>query len=261
MQDLKVTLVQTALQWEDREANLAHFDQILASLARWGDVLVLPEMFSTGFTMNPQRVADSPNGRTVQWMRDKAAAYSVDITGSVVIKDDGRFYNRMFWVRPDGNFDFYDKRHLFRMAGEHKVYSAGKTHLVVNCKGWKIAPFVCYDLRFPVWLRNYGNKYDLAIFVANWPERRSSHWRLLLRARAAENQAYVVGVNRIGTDGNDIYYRGDSAVLDPLGEPLFEHAHTATVKTVSLSAQRLQEYRQKFPVWKDGDTFNMDGLS
>ncbi len=253
MQDLKVTLIQSALFWEDIEANLAMFDARIDALQTPGDLIILPEMFSTGFSMRPQKLAESMNGRAVTWIRQKATSREVAITGSIMIREDGSYYNRLIWAEPGGGLATYDKKHLFRYAGEHKVYSPGNRLLTVSLKGWKIRPFICYDLRFPLWTRNFDNAYDLAIFVANWPERRSAHWRCLLVARAIENQAYVIGVNRIGDDGNGYYHSGDSAVIDPAGKTVFTMSHAPCSKTVPLSASAVTAYRSGFPAWQDAD--------
>ncbi len=253
MQDLKVTLVQTSLFWEDIEANLEMFDAKLDRLASPTDLIILPEMFSTGFSMHPQKLAETMDGRAVSWARAKARSMGVVITGSLMIKEGDAFYNRLIWVRPDGGLATYDKKHLFRYAGEHKVYRPGERLLTVGLKGWKIRPFICYDLRFPLWTRNFDNAYDLAIFVANWPERRSAHWRSLLPARAIENQAYVIGVNRIGNDGNGYYHSGDSAVINPAGRMLFTIGHAPCTRTIKLSAAAVTEYRKGFPAWQDAD--------
>ncbi|MBP7737243.1 MAG: amidohydrolase [Spirochaetes bacterium] len=257
MQDLNVTIIQADLAWHDASANCASFDRIIRGLSEPTDLVLLPEMFSTGFTMDPASCAEEMGGITVmrlaEWARDKDA----DIAGSVAIKERGRYYNRLLWARPGGTVITYDKRHLFRMAGEDKVYTAGSAKTVIELNGWKIRPFICYDLRFPVWSRNKGLEYDIAVYVANWPERRAPHWRALLRARAIENQCYVIGVNRVGMDGNGVSYCGDSAVIDYLGNTLFEKGNEQCAATVSLSFDDLAEYRRAFPAWKDADEFTL----
>ncbi len=253
MQDLKVTLIQTTLFWEQIEANLAMFDAKLEGLESPSDLIILPEMFSTGFSMNPHKLAETMDGRAVTWIREKAASMGAVVTGSIMIEQDGRYYNRLVWAEPGGRLATYDKKHLFRYAGEHKVYSPGNSLLTVSLKGWKIRPFICYDLRFPLWTRNFDNAYDLAIFVANWPQRRSAHWRCLLVARAIENQAYVIGVNRVGNDGNGYYHSGDSAVIDPAGTTVFTMSHAPCTKTLTLSASQITRYRSAFPAWQDAD--------
>ncbi len=255
MPDLTVTLIQTELDWEDVAANLRRFDRLIGSLQVATDLIVLPEMFSTGFSMNAAALAEDMNGRAVGWLRETARRTAAAMVGSIMVVDDGRFYNRLCWADPDGGMATYDKKHLFRYAGEDQVYTAGSDSLLVELKGWKVRPFVCYDLRFPAWTRNTNRAYDLALFVANWPQRRDEHWRLLLQARAIENQAYVIGVNRIGTDGKGLYHSGDSSVIDPVGNILFRSAHAPCVFTQSLERGRLDDYRQSFPAWKDADQF------
>ncbi|MGB5423719.1 MAG: amidohydrolase [Desulfobacterales bacterium] len=255
MPDLTVTLIQTELDWEDVEANLHRFDRLIGSLQVATDLIVLPEMFTTGFSMNAAALAEDMNGRAVGWLRETARRAEATVAGSIIVVDDGRFYNRLCWADPDGGMATYDKKHLFRYAGEDQVYTAGSASLLVELKGWKVRPFVCYDLRFPAWTRNTNRTYDLALFVANWPQRRAEHWKLLLQARAIENQSYVIGVNRIGTDGNGLYHSGDSSVIDPAGNILFRSAHAPCIFTLSLERDRLDDYRQRFPAWKDADQF------
>ena len=253
MPDLTITLIQSDLAWENIHANLDHFNSEIDAANRDTDLIILPEMLSTGFSMNAESLAEEMNGVTVTWMREKAAAAETVVTGSVMIREQGRFFNRLIWARPDGSMETYDKKHLFRYAGEEKVYTPGEQRLTVELNGWKIRPFICYDLRFPIWTRNLELVYDLAIFVANWPKRRSNHWRALLRARAIENQAFVAAVNRVGQDGNGIDYSGDSAVIDPLGKVLFKETDSACTSTVRLSMKTLTDYRKQFPAWKDAD--------
>jgi len=258
MQDLIVTIIQSDLFWEDPDKNLTMFSDKIDSIREKTDLIVLPEMFTTGFTMNAEQHAENENGSALLWMIDKAAAKNADVIGSIIAKDNNQYFNRLYWVHSNGNYQKYDKRHLFRMAGEHKIYSPGDKKIIQEVKGWKILPLICYDLRFPVWSRAAKRDYDLAIYVANWPERRSSHWRLLLKARAVENQAYVVGVNRVGRDGLDIEYRGDSAVIDPLGNIIMQDADREFIHTEKLSREKLEKYRDKFPVWMDSDSFKVD---
>ena len=253
MSDLTLTLVQSELVWEQREANLDRFAERLQSLAGTTDLVILPEMFSTGFTMNASPLAEDLEGPTLGWMRDMARQLRADITGSVIIREEGAFYNRLLWATPDGTFRTYDKRHLFRMSGEHKVYAAGRELLTVALKGWRLRPFICYDLRFPIWCRNRRQAYDLAIFVANWPAARAAHWRTLLSARAIENQSYVVGVNCVGTDGNGVAYQGDSTVIGPQGTVLYHGEEREDIATLTLSRPDLDAYREAFPAWKDAD--------
>ena len=255
MQDLKVTLIQTELDWEDIPANLARFERLVDRLDTDSDLIVLPEMFSTGFSMNAGRLAETMQGDGLAWLRATAGKVNTDMVGSIMTRENDRFYNRLFWAKPDGKLLAYDKRHLFRMTGEHDVYTSGDQKVLAALKGWHIRPFICYDLRFPAWTRNTNNRFDMALFVANWPAARAKHWKVLLQARAIENQAYVVGVNRIGTDGNGVYHSGESSVIDPLGNILFQSGHSRCVRTVRLRADVLQDYRSSFPAWKDGDRF------
>jgi predicted amidohydrolase len=253
MQDLTVTLIQTELIWEDIPANLAMFDKLLGSTRGKADLLVLPETFTTGFSMDAPRLAQTMDGPAVHWLQETARRAGADVAGSMIIRNDGGYLNRLVWARPDGELLYYDKRHLFRMAGEEKIFRAGEKLLTVALKGWKLRPFVCYDLRFPAWTRNIDNAYDAAIFVANWPEVRAAHWRKLLEARAIENQAYVIGVNRLGTDGDGRTFSGDSAVIDPRGEALLQMHQAPGIQTVRLSAEAMTAYRKSFPAWMDAD--------
>ncbi len=256
MRDLTVAIVQDALDWERPAANRERFSARLDEIAG-ADLVVLPEMFSTGFTMNAAGVAETMDGPTVAWLRDQAAARNIALTGSIVIEDDGQYFNRMLVAFADGQLACYDKRHLFRMAGEDDVYTAGTARSVVDLDGWAIAPFVCYDLRFPVWTRRRGD-YDVALFVANWPAPRHDAWATLLRARAMENQAYVVGVNRTGSDGNGIDYPGGSVVLDFLGRELAACGAGQATQTATLSRVALDEARERFPVHRDADRFRLE---
>jgi predicted amidohydrolase len=260
--DLKVTIVQTTLAWENVDANLTTFSQKLESIEPSStDLIVLPEMFSTGFTMNASTLAEPMSGKTVEWMAKTAEQKNAVITGSCIIKDSGKYYNRLIWMRPDGTHEYYDKRHTFRIAEENKTYASGDKKLIVELAGWKICPLVCYDLRFPVWSRNIANSsfYDCLIYVANWPDRRSYAWRHLLIGRAIENQSYVIGVNRIGKDGKDIDYSGYSVVLNPKGEPISNtKPNTESIETVSLSYGDLENYRKEFPVALDADKFKIE---
>jgi omega-amidase len=253
MQDLTVTLIQEDLAWEDIDANLDLFDARIDAIGEPTDLIILPEMFSTGFSMNARPLAEEMDGRAVTWLRQKAIATHAVITGSVMTKDAGRFYNRLVWARADGSLIVYDKKHLFRYAGEEKVYTAGRQQVTAELKGWKIRPFICYDLRFPIWTRNLNQAYDLAIFVANWPAARAAHWRDLLKARAIENQAYVAAVNRVGTDGNGRTYSGHSALIDPTGKIVFEEHNHACTTTLRLNCKLLNDYRAQFPAWMDAD--------
>jgi predicted amidohydrolase len=264
---MNVTIIQTTLHWEDKDKNLAHFDTLLSSIKEPTDLIVLPEMFTTGFTMNPSKLADPANGSSLQWMLKKAKEKNAVICGSVAVEDKGNYYNRLFWVEPNGTVSHYNKRHLFRLAGEDKFYTIGTEKLIKNISGWNICPLVCYDLRFPVWSRNtftidtngsYTAAYDVLIYIANWPEIRSYPWKQLLIARAIENQCYVIGVNRIGKDGNDIHHSGDSVVINPRGEIISEtKGNQESIETVKLDMNYLTEYRKAFPVGLDADDFTL----
>ena len=258
MRDLRVTLVQADLAWCDTGANLAHLASLMDSIQGTSDLIVLPEMFASGFTMHPEQCAGEMDGRAVTWLKERAKSMNADIAGSLAVRGNGRYLNRLVWAKPDGRIIAYDKRHLFRMAGEDRVYAPGSEAITVECAGWKIRPFICYDLRFPVWMRNAGNGYDAMVVVANWPESRSAHWKALLRARAIENQCYVIGVNRVGVDGNGVAYSGDSAAIDYCGNVLCEHSGAECASTVALSLGGLEAYRESFPAWMDADRFSLE---
>ena len=253
---LRVTLVQAELAWQDPAANRHRLAAHFRGLVGHTDLVVLPEMFSTGFSMAAAELAEDMDGPTIDWMREEAAALGCVIAGSLIVRDGGRCYNRLVWARPDGSLEHYDKRHLFRLAGEQEHYAAGSRRLVVALKGWRVCPMVCYDLRFPVWSRSRGD-YDLLLYVANWPQRRALAWSTLLRARAIENQSYVVGVNRIGKDGNGTAYAGDSVALDFLGQPLSSEGGGDRVETAVLDLESLRAYRESFPVHLDADRFEL----
>ena len=264
MQTLTVSLVQGATRWHDAAGNRDYYGKLVRGAAP-SDLIVLPETFLSGFTNDTLGNAETMDGPSVAWMRALAGEVNATVTGSLVIREGDTVYNRLIWASPDGTFSYYDKRHLFRMAGEHTRYGGGNDRLIVELKGWRILPQVCYDLRFPVWLRNGrreasagGMDYDLALFVANWPAPRRQPWRTLLRARAIENLAYVIGVNRVGVDGNDLPYAGDSAVIDPVGEPLVELGTQEQVVTVILDPAPLKAHRERFPAWMDADRFSLD---
>ncbi len=253
MNDLKITLIQTALFWEDIESNLSMFNKKIDQITDDTDLIVLPEMFNTGFSNKAQNLAEDMTGKSTEWIKRKSRQKKVDITGSLIIRENGKYYNRLIWAKPDGNFYIYDKKHLFQMSGEDKTFSPGEKNILVELAGWKIRPFICYDLRFPAWTRNIENRYDVAVFVANWPEMRSFHWKLLLQARAVENQCFVIGVNRVGKDGNGHPFSGDSSVIDPRGNILFQQKNEEVVHTATLSYSILEEYRESFPAWMDAD--------
>jgi omega-amidase len=258
MQDLTITLLQSNLYWENPGANLAMFEEKIWKIKEPTDVIVLPEMFTTGFTMNAPALAEPMNLSAFKWMKQLAAQTGAIITGSVIIKEKEKYFNRLIWMQPDGKFFYYDKRHLFRMAEEHLVYSPGVEKLLVTWKGWNIRPLICYDLRFPVWSRNRNNEYDLLIYVANWPEARRQPWKTLLQARAIENLSYVVGVNRIGKDGKEIPYSGDSGIVSPKGEWLWQKEYSEEIFTYTLSKTELDSFRAKFPANLDADDFSIE---
>ena len=253
MQDLKVTLIQSELVWEDIDSNLAGFNSRIDAIEEDTHLIVLPEMFSTGFTMNAPALAQDMKGSAVKWIIEKSAEKNVDMVGSIIADDGGKFFNRLLWAKPNGEIFTYDKKHLFRMAGEEKIYSAGTKNITVELNGWRIRPFICYDLRFPVWTRNIANRFDIAIFIANWPEKRSAHWKALLQARAIENQSYVIGVNRVGIDGNGLAYSGDSSIIDSWGTIIFQKSNQTCIHTSQLSYNVLKTSREDFPVWMDAD--------
>jgi predicted amidohydrolase len=263
MENLHLTLIQSSLHWENPVANLAMFEEKIWQIKESTDLIVLPEMFTTGFTMNAAALAEPMNLTTFKWLKQQAAQTGAVVTGSYIVKEKEQFYNRLIWMRPDGSFEVYDKRHLFRMAEEHQIYSAGNKKIIPVLKGWRICPLICYDLRFPVWSRNTANgqemAYDCLIYVANWPQARSHAWSTLLQARAIENLSYVVGANRVGADGKDIPYSGNSAVINPKGEVLFHEAEKECIQSVILDAAELTAFREKFPAYLDADSFEIGG--
>jgi omega-amidase len=255
---LRVTLVQQTLAWHDPVANCTHLDALLAPLAKNTDLIVLPEMFTTGFSMEVERLAEPVNGPTSQWLAAKALELNAAITGSLITKDGEHYYNRMLWAAPGAPVCHYDKRHLFRMANEHHHFTPGGEPIVVEWRGFRICPLVCYDLRFPVYSRRRPElEYDALLYVASWPGVRRKAWQALLRARAIENLAFVVGVNRIGRDGNDITYSGDSIVHDYLGDSLAELGGESAVTTVEIDGKALQAFRERFPAHLDADRFTL----
>lgn len=266
MSTLKFSLVQTGLHWENMQANIKMLTEKLNDHTELGHVIVLPEMFTTGFTMQPALFAENMNGNAVQWLQKTAKEKKSIITGSVIVKEENNqtisYYNRLIWMQPDGIMGYYDKRHLFSMAGEDQHYTQGEKRVLFSVGGWKIFPLICYDLRFPVWSRQqFSDKgipeYDVLLYIANWPEKRIYAWRSLLIARAIENQCYVIAVNRIGNDGNNIPHNGNSMVVDPTGEVIFESINEEIVKTVTLSRSYLDECRQQFPFLKDRDDYQL----
>ena len=287
--NLKITLIQSDLHWENVDENLAMFSAKIDSITEETDIIILPEMFNTGFSMQSEKLAETMEGKSVSWMKKMAKKTDAVIVGSLIVKDaplglpEGEgidsppseglgeaFYNRLIWTQPNGEIYTYDKRHLFRMAGEHEHFSAGEERLIVNYKGWRICPLVCYDLRFPVWSRNISfchpepvegdnkNAYDILIYIANWPAVRKAPWIKLLEARAIENQCYVVGVNRVGQDGKQIEYSGNSAVINPKGEEVSAIPENEnSIQTHTISLDELNDFRAKFPVGMDADGFEI----
>jgi omega-amidase len=264
MSTLTITTIQSNLHWEDKAANLQQFEQKIKNMPNKTEVVILPEMFSTGFSMQPEKLAETMEGETVAWMKRVSAERRIVLTGSVIIEEEGNYYNRLIWMLPNGQFGYYDKRHLFGYAHEDEHYTPGNKRLIASVKGWRINLLVCYDLRFPIWSRQtppphgedgVGTEYDVLVYVANWPERRNHAWKTLLQARAIENQCYVVGVNRVGNDGNGIYHSGDSMVIDAMGSVLYTKAHDEDLFTITLQKQELEETRSKLPFLKDADRF------
>lgn len=257
MKELRVTLIQTDLEWQQAEHNRKLLEPQVTSLAGVTDLIVLPEMFTSAFAMNGA-IAEEHPGPTLAWMQQMAAKTGAALAGSVASLENGQRYNRLLFVKPDASYSRYDKKHLFRMLGEDKRYAAGSEKIIVEWQGWRILPLVCYDLRFPVWSRyTQAEPYDLLIYVANWPAARNQHWRTLLQARAIENLAFVAGVNRIGRDGNNLDYAGHSAIVDPLGNEIVQAGAVAGVYTATLSPAVITEWREKFPAWMDADAFTL----
>jgi len=255
----RLSIAQQPLAWQDAAANRAHFGNLLAPLAGATDLVVLPEMFTTGFSMQPEAHAEIANGPTRNWLLAQARALDAAVGGSVAVNDGGRYYNRFMLATPGGDIYYYDKRHLFRMGGEHRHYTGGSRALIIEWRGIRLCPLVCYDLRFPVWSRRRpALDYDLAIYSANWPAARRLAWTTLLRARAIENQAYVAGVNRTGVDGNGVAHLGDSLVLDFTGQPLADLGEAAQLVTVPLDPDALRDWRDKFPAHLDADAFSLE---
>lgn len=258
-EDLRVSMIQSHIIWEDRSENLGYYGELLRRVSGKTDLAVLPETFTTGFSMNVEVLADTMAGETVGTMKEWAAKYRMAVTGSFIVQEEGKYYNRAVFVTPEGDCFWYDKRHLFRMAEEDRHFSAGDKQVIVSYKGWNICLQVCYDLRFPVWSRNVGNAYDLLIYMANWPEPRKKVWKSLLQARAIENMSYVCGVNRVGVDGKGFRYRGDSMIYDPRGKKVADAGKREEItRTCTLRKSDLDEFRSKFPAWKDADSFTID---
>jgi len=282
MSSLTITVIQTNLHWEDKAANLKMLEEKIRSIKEKTEIVVLPEMFSTGFSMRPEQLAETMEGESVQWMKRVAAEKKIILTGSLIISDSSdlaaasdktAYYNRLIWMLPNGQYGIYDKRHRFAYAGEDEHFTAGSKRLIASVKGWKINLLICYDLRFPVWARQTSPsnslsreeqaqaspEYDVLIYVANWPDRRVHAWKTLLQARAIENQCYVVGVNRVGDDGKNNHYSGESMVVDPLGEVLYTKKEVEDISTITLDKEKLNIVREKLPFWKDADHFKIMG--
>lgn len=257
MSTLKITTFQAYLFWENIDKNLQNLELRLSSIREKTDLIALPEMFSTGFSMNAQNLAEEMDGKSIRWMQAQARKFDCVVTGSLMIREKNKFYNRLVWMTPDGTYQVYDKRHLFSLGSEEQTYTAGNKILIVDLNGWKICPMICYDLRFPVWQRNKNGKYDLLLIVANWPERRSLHWRTLIPARAVENQAFVVAVNRVGHDGNEVYHSGDSMCIDPAGNVVYYKPNDEDLYTFSINKEEVGKTRRAFPFLKDADDFNI----
>jgi predicted amidohydrolase len=260
MSSLTITLIQSNLHWENKKANLKMWEEKILSIKDKTEIVLLPEMFSTGFSMNPEILAEKMNGVTVEWMKKITKQKKIILTGSLIIEEEGNYFNRLIWMLPNGEYGYYNKRHLFAYSKEDEYYTAGNKRLIASVKGWKINLQVCYDLRFPVWARQQSQdlpEYDILIYVANWPERRSHAWKTLLQARAIENQCYVIGVNRVGKDGNGIYHSGDSMAIDPLGEILYHKSNEEDIFTITLTKNKLEEVRTKYPFWNDADDFQL----
>ena len=256
--ELKIALLQSNLVWENPEQNRLNFSAKINSISNAVDIIVLPEMFTTGFTMNANQVAETMTGETISWMTKFSKEKNVAITGSLIIKEDNNYYNRLVFVHPNGKIDTYDKRHTFTLAGEHKVYKAGQQHIIIDFKGWKIKPLICYDLRFPVWARNVED-YDVLFYVANWPKVRVNAWDTLLQARAIENMSYCIGVNRVGLDANNYEYSGHSAAYDVLGKRIDTIPHNKEViEIVTLNKDHIETYRNKLGFLNDKDDFNLE---
>jgi omega-amidase len=259
IENLKVTVFQAYLFWENIDKNLLNLALRLSMGVREKtDLIVLPEMFNTGFSMNSEALAEEMGGKTMQWMQKMANLYNCVVTGSLIIKEDNQYFNRLIWMNPNGETQHYDKRHLFGLGDEDKNFTPGINKLIVELKGWKIRLAVCYDLRFPVWLRNVNEEYDILLLVASWPDKRSAHWKALIPARAIENQSYVVAVNRVGHDGNQIYHSGHSMCIDPYGSTVYYKPEDEDLYTFSINYEELVKIRRQFPFLKDADKFKIN---
>lgn len=256
--NLRISMIQSHIIWEDKDENLGYYGELIRRVSGKTDIAVLPETFSTGFSMNVENLADTTDGTTIATVKEWAQKYKLAVVGSFIALDNDKYYNRAFFITPEGEEYYYDKRHLFRMAEEDSYFSAGQRKVIVPYKGWNICLQVCYDLRFPVWSRNVDNEYDLLIYVANWPEARKRVWKTLLQARAMENMAFVCGVNRVGIDGKGFVYRGDSMIFSPKGKKLADAGKREEItRTCTLDKEDLAKLRKKFPAWMDADRFEI----
>jgi predicted amidohydrolase len=265
MSSLTITLIQPKLVWENKEANLQMLEEKINSIQEKTQLVILPEMFSTGFSMKTELLAEKMDGITVQWMKRIAAQKKIILTGSVIIEEEGQYFNRLLWMLPNGHIGIYDKRHLFAFGKEDQHYTGGNKRFIASVNGFRLNLLVCYDLRFPVWSRqqmlsNSDAEYDVLVYVANWPERRNTAWKTLLQARAIENQCYTIGVNRVGEDGNGIYHSGDTMVVGPLGEIIYHKEHEEDIFTVTLEKEKLEQVRKSLPFLKDADKFSIPNL-
>ena len=257
MEQLKVTLIQSHLHWENPVANREHFSNLFDTIEEETDLIVLPEMFTSGFTMNAQAIAENVSGPTLKWMQFEAKNRNAAITGSFISEENSSYYNRLFFVLPDGSFEYYDKRHSFTLGGEDKIFTAGSIKKIIPYKDWKICPLICYDLRFPVWSRN-TELYDVLLYSANWPNKRINAWDALLKARAIENMSYCIGVNRIGLDGNGLEYTGHTAAYDVLGTQISSSdLETTFVETITLSKKHIETHRTHLQFLNDRDHFTL----
>ncbi|TKC09738.1 nitrilase family protein [Pedobacter frigoris] len=258
MNNLKITIFQAYLFWENTDKNLQNLALRLSmGIKEKTDLIILPEMFNTGFTMNAEALAEEMNGKTMLWMQQTAQKYDCVVCGSLIIKENNHYYNRLIWMLPDGSFSHYDKRHLFGLGNEDKSYTAGEQQVIVDLKGWKIRLAICYDLRFPVWLRNKYQEYDILLIIASWPDKRSAHWNALIPARAIENQSYVIGANRVGHDGNEIYHSGHSQCIDPQGKTVYYKPEDEDLYTFSINYEEVVKTRRIFPFLRDADQFKI----
>ncbi|SEB20328.1 nitrilase family protein [Pedobacter hartonius] len=256
--NLKITIFQAYLFWENVDKNLQNISLRLSmGVKEKTDLIVLPEMFNTGFSMNAAELAEEMDGKTMTWMAQAAARYECVVTGSLIIKEKDNYFNRMIWMLPSGKHQYYDKRHLFGMGEEDKTYTAGHEEVIVDLKGWKIRLAICYDLRFPVYLRNHDAAYDILLIIASWPDKRISHWKALIPARAIENQSYVIAVNRVGHDGNELYHSGHSMCIDAYGNTVYYKPEDEDLYTFSINYEEMVKIRQSFPFLKDADDFTL----